>query len=153
MPFKGPELTELGGFHNSFYNVLVAVYPKLFNNGASDMAWVYLALGIVFEVCGTTALKLSDGFSQWLPTMISIGCFVTALFFLSLSVRVLDVSIVYAIWSGVGVAMITVIGIILFSESWGFTKLFFTTLIIVGVIGLQAQGSEFTLPPVAEEEG
>jgi len=103
------------------------------------MAWIYLTLGIILEVCGTTALKFSNGFSETVPTVISVGCFVAALFFLSLSVRVLDISIVYAIWSGVGVAIITVIGINFFGEPWGFKKLFFISLIIVGVIGLQAQ--------------
>lgn len=103
------------------------------------MAWLYLALGVVFEVCGTTALKFSNGFTQTVPTAVSISCFSAALYFLSLSVRVLDLSVVYAIWSGVGVAIIAAIGILVFGETLSGFKLFFIALIIVGVIGLQAQ--------------
>ncbi len=103
------------------------------------MAWLYLALGIVFEVCGTTALKFSNGFTQSVPAAISIGCFSAALYFLSLSVRVLDLSTVYAIWSGVGVAIVAVIGVGVFGEALSGAKLCFIALIIVGVVGLQSQ--------------
>lgn len=101
-------------------------------------AWTYLILGILFEVAGTTALKYSDGFSQTLHSVICVSCFVIALYCLSLSVRELDISVVYAIWSGVGIAIITLIGVFYFKETMTLTKMLFIGLIVIGVVGLQS---------------
>lgn len=100
-------------------------------------AWTYLALGILFEVVGTSALKYSNGFSESLPSTICVMCFVVALYCLSLSVKELDISVVYAIWSGVGIAIITLIGVFVFKESLGLSKMLFISMIIIGVVGLQ----------------
>ncbi|MFT6005877.1 MAG: small multidrug resistance pump [Pseudoalteromonas tetraodonis] len=100
-------------------------------------AWIYLLFGILFEVVGTTALKYSNGFTESLPSMICVSCFVIALYCLSLSVKELDISVVYAIWSGVGIAVISLIGVFYFQESMTFSKLFFIGLIVAGVVGLQ----------------
>ncbi len=101
-------------------------------------AWTYLFIGIVFEVIGTTCLKLSNGFSEITWSALCIACFVAAMYVLSLSVRTLDISIVYAIWSGVGIALISLIGVFFFHEQITFLKLFFIALIVIGVIGLQS---------------
>lgn len=98
--------------------------------------WSLLMLGILFEVSGNYCLKLSDGFSNLLA---SIGCFAffaIAIALITLSAKTLDVSIVYAIWSGVGVVLVTVIGALFFAEQITLTKLFFIALILVGVLGL-----------------
>ncbi len=104
-------------------------------------AWTYLAAGIVFEVMGTTSLKLSNGFSNSYWSTACIACFIAAMYVLSLSVRTLDISVVYAIWSGVGIALISLIGVFFFQEQLTFLKLFFIALIMVGVIGLQFQST------------
>ena len=104
--------------------------------------WTYLAIGIVFEVIATSALKLSDGFSETLPTLVCIVSFVIALSALSQTVKSLEIGVVYAIWSGVGITLITIIGLIFFQESVSFSKLFFIALIVVGVIGLQLGSDE-----------
>lgn len=100
-------------------------------------AWVYLALGILFEVAGTSALKMSNGFTQTIPSVLCLLGFSLALFFLSQSVKSLDLGVVYAIWSGVGIALITVIGIVFYDDSLSLTKAFFIVLIVTGVVGLQ----------------
>ncbi len=87
--------------------------------------------GILFEVSGTYGLKLYDDFSN---VITSIVFFAIAL--VNLSAKTLDVSIVYAIWSGVGVVLVTVIGALFFAEQVTLTKLFFITLILVGVLSL-----------------
>lgn len=104
-------------------------------------AWTYLAIGIVFEVIGTTSLKLSNGFSNSFWSSVCIACFVAAMYVLSLSVKSLDISTVYAIWSGVGIALISLIGVFFFQEQLTFLKLFFIGLIMIGVIGLQYQSA------------
>jgi Membrane transporters of cations and cationic drugs len=100
-------------------------------------AWIYLSLAIVIEVIGTSFLKLSNGFSHSVYTSLCLVCFAAALYLLSLSIKQIDISVVYAIWSGVGIALITFIGVFVFNESMTFTRLFFIGLIAIGVIGLQ----------------
>jgi small multidrug resistance pump len=100
-------------------------------------AWSYLILGIFFEVIGTTCLKLSDGFTHPIPSTICVICFAFAMYALSISVKDIDIGVVYAIWSGVGISLITMIGAFYFNEFLNPMKLLFISLIIVGVVGLQ----------------
>ena len=104
-------------------------------------AWSYLILGIVFEVAGTTALKHSNGFTEVLASSICVSCFLIALYCLSLSVKELDISVVYAIWSGVGISIITIIGVFYFHESMSWLKLVYISMIVIGVVGLQMVSS------------
>jgi small multidrug resistance pump len=104
-------------------------------------AWTYLIVGIVLEVIGTTSLKLSNGFSDSTWSTICIACFIGALYVLSVSVKTLDVSVVYAIWSGVGITLISVVGIFFFQEQITVYKMFFISLIAIGVVGLQVTSS------------
>ena len=106
-------------------------------------AWTYLIIGIVFEVIGTTCLKLSDGFSNMSWSILCVVCFISALYALSLSVKTLDISVVYAIWSGVGIALISLIGIFFFQEQLTFYKLTFISFIVIGVIGLQTTTASY----------
>lgn len=104
-------------------------------------AWSYLLLGIFFEVIGTTCLKLSDGFTQPIPSTVCVICFAFAMYALSISVKDIDIGVVYAIWSGVGIALITMIGAFYFDEFLNLKKLLFIGLIIIGVVGLQMVSS------------
>ena len=105
------------------------------------MPWIYLLIAIVFEVAGTTCMKLSEGFARILPS-IGVGVFyLTSTSMMILAVKSLEIGMVYAIWSGLGTAIITAIGIAYFGESFSYAKLVFITLIIVGVIGLQLSSS------------
>lgn len=74
------------------------------------MAWVYLGVAICSEVLGTSFLKESDGFSRLWPSVISLCGYALAVFTLSLAVRTIEVGIAYAIWAGVGTALIVLIG-------------------------------------------
>jgi small multidrug resistance pump len=100
-------------------------------------AWSYLALGIFLEVIGTTCLKLSDGFTNAIPSTACAFCFLAALYCLSFSVKSLEIGVVYAIWSGVGVALITLIGAVYFHEALSYMKILFIGVIVIGVVGLQ----------------
>ncbi|MGI9577853.1 MAG: DMT family transporter [Microthrixaceae bacterium] len=91
------------------------------------MAWVYLAVAIVSEVVGTSFLKESDGFSVFWPSVISLCAYGLALYMLSLAVQQLELGIAYAIWAGVGTALIVLIG-------WLFLKQSIDTAAIVGVL-------------------
>ena len=99
-------------------------------------AWLLLAVGIVFEVTGTTFMMLSNGFSHAGYALGCLACFGMALAFIAMAMRSLEIGVVYAIWSGSGVVLISVIGLVFFQETLGWLRLFFILLIVTGVAGL-----------------
>jgi small multidrug resistance pump len=98
------------------------------------MAYVYLIAAIVAEVIGTSSLKASDGFSKLGPTLIVCAAFATAFFFLSMALRTIPVGVAYAIWSGVGTALIVLIAAVMFRQMPDFAAIAGITLIIAGVV-------------------
>jgi len=100
------------------------------------MAWFYLALAIAFEIGGTTCMKMSHGFTQLVPSLIIFPAYGISFVFLTLAVKVIPISMAYAVWSGVGTALIATIGILWFREPVTALKLAFLALIVVGVVGL-----------------
>ena len=104
-------------------------------------SWFVLIAAIAAEVGGTTCLKLSYGFSRLVP---SLGVFVLySLSFVLLAavLKAIDVSVAYAIWSGVGTALVAAIGILIFGEPLSAARLVSLGLIILGVVGLQLTGA------------
>ena len=102
--------------------------------------WTYLALGIVTEVAGTFCMKLSHGFTHLVPSVLFVVFFAIALALINLSMKTIDMSVAYAIWSGVGIACLAVLGIFFLGEPATLPKLFFMALIGIGVVGLHAYG-------------
>lgn len=113
--------------------------------------WSYLALGILFEVAGTFCLKLSSGFANLLPSVLCFVFFVIALSLINLSAKTLDISTVYAVWSGAGVVLITCLGVLYFDEQMSPGRLFFIALILVGVLGLHSISTETDSAPIREQ--
>jgi small multidrug resistance pump len=105
-----------------------------------NIALLYLLLAILFEVAGTTSLKLSQGFSKTLPSISVVIFYALTFFFLSLTLKKLEVGTIYAIWSGLGTALIATIGILWFKEPFTILKLGSIGLIILGVVGLNLGG-------------
>lgn len=95
-----------------------------------------LLLAIMFEVCGTTCMKLSEGFSKLTPSVLIFVFYAISFFFFTLALKGIDVSIAYAIWAGLGTALITVVGIFWFREPASALKLISLVVVIAGVIGL-----------------
>ena len=100
-------------------------------------AWTYLLLGILFEVSATSTLKLSQGFTKPLPTILCLLGFAAALYTLSKAVETLEIGVVYAIWSGAGIVLIATVGVVFYGESVTLSKVLFSSLIVVGAVGLQ----------------
>lgn len=100
------------------------------------MAWLLLAVAIVFEVVGTSALKLSDGFTRLWPSVTVIVCYGLAFVCLARVLRHIEVGIAYAVWAGAGTALIALIGIAWFGESVTTLKLTSLALVVAGVVGL-----------------
>ena len=102
------------------------------------MNYVYLGLAIIAEVIGTSALKASDGFSRLGPSALVVLGYGAAFYFLSLTLREIPVGVAYAIWSGVGVALITVIGWLVFEQRLDLPALIGIGLIVAGVVVINA---------------
>ncbi len=102
--------------------------------------WIYLAGAIMLEVAGTTSMKLSNGFSKIVPSLMIFVFYAASFTALTLALKKIDVSTAYAIWSGAGTAIITVIGIAYFREPATILKLLSIVLIILGVVGLNLSG-------------
>jgi small multidrug resistance pump len=100
------------------------------------MGWFLLVLAIVMEVCGTTCMKLSQGFTNWIPSVLVFvfyGCSFTGFIY---ALKTMELSSLYAIWCGVGVALVAIIGILHFKEPATAMKIAFLLVTIVGVAGL-----------------
>ena len=104
------------------------------------MHWIYLVLAILFEVLGTTCMKLSEGFTRTLPGVLMFVFYGVCFSLLTLALKKIDVSLAYAVWSGMGTALIATIGILWFKEPLTAWKLISLALIIAGVIGLNLSG-------------
>ena len=103
------------------------------------MHWLYLAGAILFEVAGTTSMKLSHGFTKLTPSILIFVFYAISFVSLTYAIKKIDMSVSYAIWSGVGTALIAMIGVYYFKESMTTLKFFSLVLIILGVIGLNLQ--------------
>ena len=104
------------------------------------MGWWYLGFAIAFEILGTSFMKLSAGLTKPWPSAAMIVFYASAFSFLALSLKTIPLSIAYAIWSGVGTAMIAVISCYLFGELMPWTKVVSIALIVAGVVGLNLSG-------------
>ena len=100
------------------------------------MGWILLIVAIVLEVAGTTNMKLSEGFSNLVPSVLVIFFYALSIIALTFAVNRLDVSVAYAVWSGMGTALVAMIGLWFFRESVTSVKVVALGLIIVGVVML-----------------
>jgi small multidrug resistance pump len=102
--------------------------------------FIYLVLAILFEVAGTTALKLSEGFTKLWPSILMVVFYAATFGLLSLTLKKVDIGVAYAIWAAVGTALIALIGVIWFNEPLTFLKLAALGFIIIGVVMLNLAG-------------
>ncbi|MEM7487903.1 MAG: multidrug efflux SMR transporter [Pseudomonadota bacterium] len=100
------------------------------------MPWLYLAVAIAGEVAGTLCLKASDGFTRPLPTAGAVLGYAVAFWFLAQVLRTIPVGVAYAVWSGAGVAAVTVLGLLIFGQRLDAAALVGIGLIVAGVIVL-----------------
>lgn len=93
-----------------------------------------LAIAIMLEVLGTSALQASQQFTKPVPTIVMGLCYLAAFYFLSLALRAIPVGIAYAIWSGMGVVLITLIGLYFFNQKIDMPAVIGLVLIVSGVL-------------------
>lgn len=98
------------------------------------MKWLYLGIAIVAEIFATSALKSSEGFSRLVPSVVTVFGYMISFYFLSLTLREVPVGIAYAIWSGVGIVLISIAGALFFRQHLDTPALIGIGLIIAGVV-------------------
>lgn len=100
------------------------------------MHWLWLLSAICCEVAGTISLKFSNGFTKIGPSVLAFVFYAVCFYSLSLALKRLEVSVAYAIWAALGIALIAVISILFLGESLCLIKMISFALIIAGVVGL-----------------
>ena len=98
------------------------------------MTYLYLAIAIIAEVTATSALKASDEFTRLIPSTIVIIGYGAAFYFLTLVLRVVPIGITYAVWSGLGIVFVAVVGFFLYKQTPDIPAIIGTSLIISGVV-------------------
>lgn len=101
------------------------------------MNYIYLAIAILAEVIATSALKASEGFTRLAPSALVVVGYAAAFYFLSLTLRSIPVGVAYAVWSGAGIVLISIIGALFFKQSLDAPALLGMALIISGVVVIQ----------------
>jgi small multidrug resistance pump len=98
------------------------------------MHWLYLSIAILAEVIATSSLKAAEGFTRLIPSLIVVFGYGTAFYFLSLALRTMQVGTAYAIWSGVGTVIISIVAWLLYNQKLDAPSILGMALIISGVI-------------------
>ena len=99
--------------------------------------WVYLGLAIFSEVLATASLKSTEGFTRLVPSIVVLVGYSAAFYFLSLTLDTIPIGVAYAVWSGVGVATITLVSFVLYDQKIDVTGLVGIGLIVAGVVVLR----------------
>jgi small multidrug resistance pump len=98
------------------------------------MQWLYLSIAILAEVIATSSLKAAEGFTRLIPSLIVVFGYGTAFYFLSLTLRTMQVGTAYAIWSGVGTVIISIVAWLFYNKKLDAPSILGMALIISGVI-------------------
>lgn len=98
------------------------------------MNWLFLAIAIVSEVIATSALKSSSGFTRIGPSILVVIGYAAAFYFLSLTMRSMPMGLIYAIWSGVGIVLIALVGLIMYKQTIDIPAVIGISLITLGVL-------------------
>ncbi|MFH0258580.1 DMT family transporter [Vibrio rumoiensis] len=96
--------------------------------------WLFLGAAIISEVIATSAMKSSEGFTKLVPSIVVVLGYITAFYFLSLTLKTIPVGIAYAIWAGLGIVLIAVVGWIVHGQKLDIPAMFGMALILLGVV-------------------
>lgn len=106
------------------------------------MPWLFLAGAIGLEVIATTSLKLSEGFTRLVPSIVVVVGYISAFYLMSLAlVRGMQIGVAYGVWAAAGVALVAVIGAVFLGEGMTWTQVGGIVLVMLGVVALEMGGS------------
>ena len=117
-------------------NIFLEIYfVKIYKLSMTlTQAYLLLIVSILLEITATGTLKATEGFTKWIPSLISVAAISGCMFFMSHVMKILPVGITYATWSGVGIVALTLIGIIKYKQVPNLATIFGLTLIVIGVV-------------------
>lgn len=101
------------------------------------MEWIHLFIAGIFEISWAIGLKYSHGFTQIIPSVITVICMILSFYFLALALKNLPLGTAYAVWTGIGTLGTVILGIVLFKEPATTMRLFCILLIMSGITGLK----------------
>lgn len=106
--------------------------------------YIYLTIAVITETIGTAAIQASEQFTRFWPTTLIIVAYIVSFYFMSLTLKYMQVSVVYAIWSGLGIVLIGFFGWVVFKQSLDFGAIAGMALIIAGVVVINVFSSSAT---------
>ena len=106
------------------------------------MNWIFLSLAILTEIIGTLMIRFTNGFAKFVPSVIMIFFYLLSYYFFNLSIKKIEVGTAYAVWSGLGTAVLAILGIVLYKEPATLSRVIAIVLIIIGVLLLHLSGSK-----------
>jgi len=98
------------------------------------MKWLYLIIAVIFEVIATSALKESNSFTKLVPSLFVIIGYSISFYFLSLTLKNLSIGITYAIWSGLGILLICLVGYFRYGQNLDFPAILGVLFIGIGIL-------------------
>lgn len=99
-----------------------------------SLAYLFLSIAIVAEVIATSALRAAEGFTVLLPSVVAVIGYVVAFYFLSLTLKTMPVGVAYAIWSGVGIVLVSLVALVLYKQVLDLPAMLGMGLIMAGVL-------------------
>jgi len=118
-----------------FFDILPAPrYTLVFVRLKGEMSYFYLALAIAAEVAGTSLLKVTEEFTKLIPTTFLVIFYVISFWLMTLALRDLPLGVVYAVWSGLGIVLVAIIGAFVYKEVPDLASIIGMALIISGVV-------------------
>ena len=106
------------------------------------MKWIYLIIAGVFEITWAVMMKLSNGFSELIPSIITVTGDIASALFLSLALKGLSLGTSYAVWTGMGIIGTSVMGVLLFHEKMSVPQVICVIFIFAGIVGLKLLSKE-----------
>ena len=106
------------------------------------MKWIYLLIAGLLEITWAITMKMSNGFSVLVPSIITVIGYIASALFLSIALKGLPLGTAYAIWTGMGIVGTTVLGVLLFHEKLSLPQVICVILIVVGIVGLKLLSKE-----------
>lgn len=106
------------------------------------MKWIYLIIAGLFEITWAVAMKLSNGFSVLIPSVITVIGYIASALFLSFALKGLSLGTTYAIWTGMGIIGTSIMGVLLFHEKMSVPQVICVSFIVAGIVGLKFLSKE-----------
>lgn len=111
------------------------------------MSYLYLTIAIISEITGTMTLRATESFTRFWPSSLVVLCVCSSLYFFSLSIRTLNVAYVYAVWSGIGIAAVSLLSWLVYKQKLDAPAMIGIGLIISGIIVLNLFSTSVNAPP------